>query len=87
MTRTMKELESIAHQLQEHLKFNRTSLKNAIEYLLDEVNQAQYKLKNEGQTIVTKVYTCTCGFRYYFQNSKSCVCFPRHFSLRKCYFS
>ena len=55
MIRIIKELESIAHQLEEHLKFNHTSLKNAIEFLLTEVNEAQDKLKNHGEAIVTKV--------------------------------
>lgn len=57
MTKTMKDLESIANKLEEHLKFNHTSLKNAIEYLLVEVQKAQSKLREEGQIIVTKVRT------------------------------
>lgn len=55
MTKTMKDLESIANKLEEHLKFNHTSLKNAIEYLLVEVQKAQSKLREEGQIIVTKL--------------------------------
>lgn len=50
-----KELESIAAQLQEHLKFNHTSLKNAVEHLLEEVKTAQEKLQIRGRGIVTKV--------------------------------
>ncbi|XKL60926.1 hypothetical protein PGB90_007983 [Kerria lacca] len=52
-----KELESIAAQLQEHLKFNHTSLKNAVEHLLEEVKTAQEKLQIRGRGIVTKLAT------------------------------
>lgn len=48
-------LESTANQLQEHLRFNHTSLRNAVEHLLVEVDQAQKYLYNEGPTIITKV--------------------------------
>lgn len=48
-------LESTANQLQEHLRFNHSSLRNAVEHLLLEVEQAQNYLDNEGPTIVTKV--------------------------------
>lgn len=48
-------LESTANQLQEHLRFNHTSLRHAVEHLLMEVDQAQIYLYKEGPTIVTKV--------------------------------
>lgn len=48
-------LESTANQLQEHLRFNHTSLRHAVEHLLMEVDQAQVYLYKEGPTIVTKV--------------------------------
>jgi len=48
-------LESTANQLQEHLRFNHSSLRHAVEHLLIEVEQAQKYLYNEGPTIVTKV--------------------------------
>lgn len=48
-------LESTANQLQEHLRFNHTSLRHAVEHLLLEVEQAQTYLYTEGPTIVTKV--------------------------------
>ncbi len=57
MTAIVKDLESTAVQLQEHLKFNHTSLKNAVEHLVGEVQLAQEKLLKEGRTIVTKVST------------------------------
>ncbi|XP_050546722.1 prominin-like protein isoform X2 [Daktulosphaira vitifoliae] len=48
-------LESTANQLQEHLRFNHSSLRAAVEHLLIEVEQAQNYLRNEGTTIVTKL--------------------------------
>jgi len=48
-------LESTANQLQEHLRFNHSSLRHAVEHLLIEVEQAQKYLYTEGPTIVTKV--------------------------------
>ncbi|XP_050421602.1 prominin-like protein isoform X2 [Adelges cooleyi] len=48
-------LESTANQLQEHLRFNHSSLRNAVEHLLIEVEQAQNYLRNEGTTLVTKL--------------------------------
>lgn len=55
MVAITKDLEATSRQLQEHLKFNHSSLKNAIEYLMLKVEQAQENLKREGRTIVTKV--------------------------------
>ncbi|XP_025422420.1 prominin-like protein isoform X2 [Sipha flava] len=48
-------LESTAIQLQEHLRFNHSSLRHAVEHLLVEVEQAQHFLYTEGPTIVTKL--------------------------------
>lgn len=48
-------LESTANQLQEHLRFNHSSLRHAVEHLLVEVEQAQQYLYTEGPTIVTTV--------------------------------
>ncbi|XP_001946597.2 prominin-like protein isoform X2 [Acyrthosiphon pisum] len=48
-------LESTANQLQEHLRFNHSSLRHAVEHLLIEVEQAQKYLYTEGPTIVTKL--------------------------------
>lgn len=45
-------LESTANQLQEHLRFNHSSLRHAVEHLLREVEQAQQYLYKEGPTIV-----------------------------------
>lgn len=50
-----QQLESTANQLQEHLRFNHSSLRNAVEHLLDEVEQAQHYLHKEGPKIVVKV--------------------------------
>lgn len=50
-----QQLESTANQLQEHLRFNHSSLRNAVEHLLVEVEQAQNYLYKEGPTIVVKV--------------------------------
>lgn len=48
-------LESTANQLQEHLRFNHSSLRHAVEHLLIEVEQAQKYLYKEGPTIVNTV--------------------------------
>lgn len=48
-------LETTANQLQDHLRFNHSSLRDAVEHLLKEVEQAQAYLYNEGSIIVTKV--------------------------------
>jgi len=48
-------LESTANQLQDHLRFNHSSLRSAVEHLLIEVEQAQNYLYHEGSSIVTKV--------------------------------
>lgn len=48
-------LESTANQLQEHLRFNHSSLRHAVDHLLVEVEQAQDYLYTEGPTIVIKV--------------------------------
>lgn len=48
-------LENTANQLQEHLRFNHTSLRHAVEHLLIEVEQAQRYLYTEGPTIVKTV--------------------------------
>lgn len=50
-----QQLESTANQLQEHLRFNHSSLRNAVQHLLEEVEHAQTYLYTEGPTIVTKV--------------------------------
>lgn len=50
-----QQLESTANLLQEHLRFNHSSLRSAVEHLLDEVEHAQTYLYNEGPTIVSKV--------------------------------
>lgn len=55
MLEISQQLESTAIQLQEHLRFNHSSLRNAVEHLLVEVEQAQQYLYNEGPTIVVKV--------------------------------
>lgn len=55
MLEISQQLESTAIQLQEHLRFNHTSLRSAVEHLLVEVEQAQKYLYNEGPTIVVKV--------------------------------
>lgn len=55
MLEISQQLESTAIQLQEHLRFNHSSLRNAVEHLLVEVEQAQRYLYNEGPTIVVKV--------------------------------
>lgn len=55
MQNISERLEFTANQLQEHLRFNHSSLRNAIEHLLFEVEKAQKYLRNEGPTIVTKV--------------------------------
>lgn len=61
-----QQLESTANQLQEHLRFNHTSLRNAVEHLLVDVEQAQTYLLNEGPTIVNKVRRNTLRlFDYY----------------------
>jgi len=48
-------LESTAIQLQEHLRFNHSSLRHAVEHLLIEVEQAQQYLYKEGPSIVNTV--------------------------------
>jgi len=48
-------LEATANQLQDHLRFNHSSLRHAVEHLLIEVEQAQTYLYNKGSLIVTKV--------------------------------
>lgn len=48
-------LESTANQLQDHLRFNHSSLRHAVEHLLIEVEQAQTYLYNEGPLIVSKL--------------------------------
>lgn len=53
-----QKLEMTANQLQDHLRFNHSSLRHAIEHLLGEVEQAQRYLNNEGPSIVTKVSNC-----------------------------
>lgn len=50
-----KKLESTAHQLQEHLKFNHTSLQNAIDQLLVDVEGAQKYLRLEGRATVQAI--------------------------------
>lgn len=50
-----KNLESTAAQLEEHLKFNHSSLRAAVEHLLTEVEYAQDKLQREGHSVVVKV--------------------------------
>lgn len=48
-------LESTANQLQDHLRFNHSSLRHAVEHLLLEVEQAQNYLYKQGPLIVSKV--------------------------------
>lgn len=55
MLEISQRLEATANQLQEHLRFNHTSLRHAVDHLLSEVEQAQKYLYSEGPTIVTKV--------------------------------
>lgn len=57
-------LESTANQLQEHLRFNHTSLRHAVDHLLLEVEQAQKYLFKEGPTIVNKVKNTINLFNY-----------------------
>lgn len=55
MLEIIQRLESTANQLQDHLRFNHSSLRHAVEHLLVEVEQAQNYLYTEGPTIITKV--------------------------------
>ena len=55
MVSITKELETTSRQLQEHLKFNHSSLRQAIESLTLKVEIAQENLKREGRVIVNKV--------------------------------
>lgn len=55
MLQLSKQLEATAHQLSVHLKFNHTSLKDAIEHLMLDVEDAQTFLDNEGPSIVQKL--------------------------------
>ncbi|XP_065214147.1 prominin-like protein isoform X2 [Planococcus citri] len=55
MVSITKELETTSRQLQEHLKFNHTSLKQAIESLTLKVEIAQENLKRQGRTIVNRL--------------------------------
>lgn len=55
MIRITKQLESTAAQLEEHLKFNHTTLKAAVVHLLREVESAQNELQRRGHAVVIKV--------------------------------
>lgn len=50
-----KRLEHSANLLQEHLKFNHSSLRQAVDHLLDEVEAAQKMLDLEGPNLVIKL--------------------------------
>lgn len=50
-----KNLESTAAQLEEHLKFNHSSLRAAVEHLMVEMKYAQNELQSKGQDILIKV--------------------------------
>lgn len=66
MVSITKELESTSRQLQEHLKFNHSSLRQAIESLTLKVEMAQENLKRQGRSIVNKVSVVT---RMFLRNS------------------